>query len=67
MLKRSRRDGKSTQKNCVKNIFMNWITTMVRLITQSQTFWSTVKWASRSTAVNKAMDAIKFQKNYSDP
>ena len=24
-----------------KKIFMNWITTMVWLVTQSQTFWST--------------------------
>ena len=31
---------------------MNQITTMVWLVSQSQTFW-TVKWALRSTAVNK--------------
>ena len=36
----SRRDGKNTQKNCIKKILMNWITTMVWLVTQSQTFWS---------------------------
>ena len=34
---------------------MNWITMMVRLVTQSQIFWSAKsKWALRSTAVNKA-------------
>ena len=34
---------------------MNWITMMVRLVTQSQTFWSAKsKWALKSTAVNKA-------------
>ena len=32
---------------------MNWITTTVWSVTQRQTFWS-VKWALRSTAVNKA-------------
>ena len=34
---------------------MNWITKMVRLVTQSQTFWSAkLKWALRCTAINKA-------------
>ena len=37
MLKRSRRDGKNTQKDCIKKILMNQ---MVWLVTQSQTFWS---------------------------
>ena len=51
MLK-SGRDGKNTQKNCIEKIFMNQITTMLQLVSQSQTFWG-VKWALRSTAVNK--------------
>ena len=38
MLKRSR-DGKNTWKNCTKKILMNWITTMVWSVTQSQTMW----------------------------
>ena len=33
---------------------MNWITTMVWLVTQNQTLECEVKWALRSTAVNKA-------------
>ena len=36
-----------------KKVLMNWITTTVWSVTQRQTFWS-VKWALRSTAVNKA-------------
>ena len=31
---------KEYMKNCIKKILMNWITTMVWLVTQSQTFWS---------------------------
>ena len=56
MRKRSRRDGKNTWKNCTKNIVMNWIATMVCLVTQSQTFWS-VKSSEPSlgsTVANKA-------------
>ena len=40
MLKRSRRDGKNTQKNFIKKILMKQIIMMVWLVTQSQTFWS---------------------------
>ena len=40
MLKKSRSNEKKTQKNCIKKILMNQITTMVCLVTQSQTFWS---------------------------
>ena len=32
---------------------MNWITTMIWLVTQSQTLECEVMWALRSTAVNK--------------
>ena len=39
MLKRSRRDGKTIWKNSINKILMNWITTMVWLVTQSQIFW----------------------------
>ena len=35
MPKRSRTEGKNTQKNCTKNILMNWIITMVWSVTQS--------------------------------
>ena len=30
----------TTWKNCIKKILINWITMMVWLVTQSQTFWS---------------------------
>ena len=35
-----KRDGKNTRKNGIKKILMNRITTMVWLVTQTQTFWS---------------------------
>ena len=35
-----KRDGKNTRKNGIKKILMNQITTMVWLVTQTQTFWS---------------------------
>jgi len=55
MLKRSGRDGKNTQKNCVKKILMKQIIVMVWLVTQSQTFWCVKSSGQlRSTAVNKA-------------
>ena len=38
-VKRSRKDGKNTQKSCTKKILMNQITTMVWSATQSQIFW----------------------------
>ena len=31
---------KESMKNCIKKILMNWIATMLWLVTQSQTFWS---------------------------
>ena len=40
MLKRSRRDGKKTQKNCPKKNAKSWITMIMWSVTQSQTFWS---------------------------
>ena len=41
MLKRSRKDGKNTWKNCTKKILMNQINMMVWWSdTQSQTFWT---------------------------
>ena len=42
MLKRSKRDGKNTWKNCIKKILINQITSIVWLVPQSQTFWSQV-------------------------
>ena len=43
MLKRSRRDGKNTWKNCIKKkkkkIHMNQIIMIVWSATQSKTFW----------------------------
>jgi len=39
-LKRSRRNGKNTEKNYTRKISMNQITVMVWSATQSQTFWS---------------------------
>ena len=56
MLRRSRRDGKNTQKNCTKKILINRISMILWSVTQRQTFWSSheVKWASGGPAVNKA-------------
>ena len=68
MLKRSRRDGKNTQKNCIKEILMNQITTMVWLVTQSQTFWSVKSSGPYEALLSiELVDATKFQQNYSNP
>ena len=48
MPKRSRRDGKNTQKDCI-NIQKVWLVTKRPDILEYE-----VKWALRSTAVNKA-------------
>ena len=53
MLMRSRRDGKNTQKNCIKNIIMNQITRMVCSHPEPDILECEVQWALRSTAVNK--------------
>ena len=55
MLKRSRRGRMNTWKNCVKNILMNWITMIVSLShSEPDILECEVRWALRSTAVNKA-------------
>ena len=68
MRKRSRRDGKNTWKNCTKKISTNQITTMVWLVTQSQTFWN-AKFSGPKEALLliKLVDAMKFQQNYLNP
>ena len=65
----TRRPGKNTQKNRIKEIQMNQIITMVRSATQSQIL-GRVKWALGNTAVNKAsgcdgipMELFKTQKD----
>ena len=51
-----------------KMILMNQITTMMWLVTQSQTFWS-VKSSGPQEALLliKLVDAMKFQPNYLNP
>ena len=54
-LKKSRRDGKNTWKNCIKEILMNWISTVVVVSPpEPDILEGKVKWGLRSTAVNKA-------------
>ena len=67
-VKRSRKDGKKTQKSCTKKILMNQITTMVWSVTQSQTFWRV--WSSgpwEALLLIKLVDVTEFQQNYSKP
>ena len=60
MLKRSRRDGKNIQKNCIKGILINQITTMPEPgILECEINWALM--------LIKLVDATKFQKNYSNP
>ena len=68
MQKRSRRDGKNTQKNCTKKILMNQIIMMVWSVTQGQTFWnvkSSGPW--ESLLLIKPVDAMEFKLSYSIP
>ena len=60
MLKRPRRDGKNTQKNCIKGILMNQITTMP----EPDILECEINWA---LMLIKLVDAMKFQQNYSNP
>ena len=47
---------------------MNWITTIVWLVTQSQTFWSAKSSGPWDTLLLiKLVDAMTFQQNYSNP
>ena len=46
---------------------MNLITMMVWLVSQPDILECKVKWALRSTAINKMVDSMKFQQNYSNP
>ena len=59
---------KAHGKTVLKNILKNWITTMVWLVTQSQTFWN-AKFSGPKEALLliKLVDAMKFQQNYSNP
>ena len=54
-MKRSRTDGKNTQKNCIKKIQMSQMTMMVGH-TEPNILECKVKWALGSTAVNKATE-----------
>ena len=55
MLQGSRRDEKNTWKNCIKEILMNWITTVVVVShPEPDILEGKVKCALGSTAVNKA-------------
>ena len=68
MLKRSRRDGKNIQKNCIKKILINQITRMVWSVTQNQTFWcAKSSGPEEALLLIKLVDAMKFQQNYSNP
>ena len=69
MLKRSRRDGKNKWKNCTKKILMTWIITNgVVSHSEPDILECEVKWTfSRSTALIKLVDVMKFQQNYSNP
>ena len=66
--KRSRRDGKNTQKNtknCTKKILMTWITSMVWSLTQSQTFWSVKSSGPSETLLPiKLVEVLEFQRSY---
>ena len=68
MLKRSRRDGKNIQKNCIKKILINQITRMVWSVIQNQTFWrAKSSGPEEALLLIKLVDAMKFQQNYSNP
>ena len=68
MLKRSRRDGKNIQKNCIKKILINQITRMVWSVTQNQTFWrAKSSRPEEALLLIKLVDAMKLQQNYSNP
>ena len=53
MLKRSRREGKNTWKKCIKKILMNYYDG-VDSHPEPDILECEVKWALKSTAVNKA-------------
>ena len=62
MQKRSRRDGKNSQKNSVKKILKTEITAMVWSVTQNQTFWSVKSSGPLEALLSiKLFDAIEFQ------
>ena len=47
---------------------MNWITTVMWLVIQSQIFWREKSSGPKETLLLiKLADAMKFQQNYSDP
>ena len=67
-LKRSRRDGKHTHKDCTKKILMNWIIMMVQSVTQGQTFWSVKsRGPQEALLVIKLENATAFQENCPKP
>ena len=59
---------KEDMKELYKKILMNQITTMVWLVTQSQTFWSVKSSGPYEALLSiELVDATKFQQNYSNP
>ena len=68
MLKRSRRNGKNTRKDWIKKD-CNELDCSNGVVShpESNILECEVKWALESTVVNKLVDAMKFQQNYSDP
>ena len=68
MLKRSRRDEKNTQKNCIKkdlNDLDNHDEVVFHF--EPDILECEVKWALGSTAVNKTSECDGFQQSYSKP
>ena len=68
MLRRSRRDGKNTQKNCTKNDIneLDYYDGMVSH-PEPDILEREVKWALGSTAVNKASGCDGIPVEYSKP
>ena len=68
MLKRSRRDGKNTRKDRIKKD-CNELDCSNGVVSHPEPniLECEVKWALESNVVNKLVDAMKFQQNYSNP
>ena len=68
MLKRSKRDGKSTQ-NCTEKIEMKELDYYDGVVSHPEPdiLESKVKWALGSTLLLKLLNATEFQLNYSKP
>ena len=68
MLKRSKRDGKSTQ-NCTEKIEMKELDYYDGVVSHPEPdiLESKVKWALGSTLLLKLLNVTEFQSNYSKP